>query len=667
MANTKVNNPYNIDSIKENYISSSDIIEDVNRDIYGLEADFVNSKFTRLEDAVGKSAGADFDSCNAFGGRRRCNLTLDGTVTAYYGDPAYTTTGKLTQAVGNYPVGTLVQVMVEQPKFYYKIEPVELVKGSRENEYSTSKMRYYVSDYQHEGFKIHPAFIVNGIEKDKIYVSAYDACIYDTSDDTFKTIESKSTVDSLLNTGKLFSKSGLVPARYITWTESRTLAQNNGTGWQQSYINTVSATQLLMIIEYGQFNMQAALGDGYVNDSAAKTSGSTDTLGSASGVVNASISYRGEEDFWGNIATWIDGFVLMNNVIYTTDHDFTSPSTSEPYTMSGYSGNSFSMGYVSKFSYNSNIDHIFVANEFDGWYDQPVGDDSVSDSGSYVGLFNSYWGSGSDGGPFYLYLYLSSSDRSSGSGARLVYIPTVKPKASFKYHFINTEDLMIQPDINDLPKDFDFLFASAAEIEDGYRSRYRFSKSGNELPILKYFKIYIEVERLYQNEIIVERIDPPDEFYEVSSKSGDPDPDPDIPDPEPDPDLPDPGPSNVNVDIDLFFVKQNHYHTTVNIYYYPDDNIHNIDLNALNGCIITATPDSGRYGDLIKYSVETNEETDLGDGTIYVDFIRNDDGYIISSLIEKSSSLNSDFIMQPYDITIMASTENTEIHPGKSR
>lgn len=447
MANTKVDNPYNIDSIENDYISSSDIIKNINRDIYGLEADFVNNKFTRLEDAVGKSAGADFDSCNAFGGRRRCNLTLDGTVTAYYGDPAYTTTGKLTQAVGDYPVGTLVQVMVEQPKFYYKIEPVELVKGSRANEYSTSKMRYYVSDYQHEGFKVHPAFIVNGAEKDKIYVSAYDACIYDTSDDTFKTNESESTVSNLLNTGKLFSKSGLVPARYISWTESRTLAQNNGPGWQQSYINTVSVTQLLMIIEYGQFNMQTALGFGYAG-SAAQASGSTDSLGNASGVADdtstyalgedgdppdsgsevtkqPSISYRGEEDFWGNIGTWIDGLVLMgkDNVIYTTDHDFTSPSTSKPYTMSGYSGDSFESNYISKFSYNSNIDYIFIANEFNGSSNQPVGDLSVSGDDSSVGLFYSSYPGNSFDGPFRLQLTWPSSYRLRSCGARVVFIP----------------------------------------------------------------------------------------------------------------------------------------------------------------------------------------------------------------------------------------------------
>lgn len=39
-------------------------------DIYGLEADYINNKFTRLAGAAGKTAGASFDSVNAYGGRR---------------------------------------------------------------------------------------------------------------------------------------------------------------------------------------------------------------------------------------------------------------------------------------------------------------------------------------------------------------------------------------------------------------------------------------------------------------------------------------------------------------------------------------------------------------------------------------------------------------------
>lgn len=54
--------------------------------IFGVEVDFVNKAFTRLAGAVGKTPGASFDSVKAFGGRRRCNLTNDGTVVAYHGE-----------------------------------------------------------------------------------------------------------------------------------------------------------------------------------------------------------------------------------------------------------------------------------------------------------------------------------------------------------------------------------------------------------------------------------------------------------------------------------------------------------------------------------------------------------------------------------------------------
>jgi hypothetical protein len=89
-------------------------------DIYGVEVDFVNRTFTRLAGAVGKTPGADFDSILAFGGRRRCNLADNGTVNAYYGDPGYIEDG------------SNGQVMVEQPKFYYKVVPLKMEKNDAE-------------------------------------------------------------------------------------------------------------------------------------------------------------------------------------------------------------------------------------------------------------------------------------------------------------------------------------------------------------------------------------------------------------------------------------------------------------------------------------------------------------------------------------------------------
>ena len=51
-------------------------------DIYGVEVDFKNKKFTRLAGAVGKTPGDAFDGVKAFGGRKRCNVTDEGKVVA---------------------------------------------------------------------------------------------------------------------------------------------------------------------------------------------------------------------------------------------------------------------------------------------------------------------------------------------------------------------------------------------------------------------------------------------------------------------------------------------------------------------------------------------------------------------------------------------------------
>lgn len=74
-------------------------------DIYGVEVDFDNKKFTRLAGAANRTPGEGFDNILCFGGRKRCNLTNDGRVAAYYGEAGFSTTGKLTQAVDRNPAG----------------------------------------------------------------------------------------------------------------------------------------------------------------------------------------------------------------------------------------------------------------------------------------------------------------------------------------------------------------------------------------------------------------------------------------------------------------------------------------------------------------------------------------------------------------------------------
>ena len=321
-------------------------------DIFGVEVDFVNKKFTRLSGAVNRTPGADFDSINAFGGRKRCNVTNTGTVTAYYGDAGFTTNG-----TANTELRPSVQVMVEQPKFYYKVVPMVLEKGAKGMK--IRKARYYVSDTLKPGFKVHPAFVDNGVVNPYIYLAAFEGSLCDISsgnyilDDAQVADFSMNSLSSIANAKPV---SGLT--QNLTRANTRLLARNRGKGWEQSYAATIAASQLLMLIEYATFDMQKVIGNGVTNKtddgktSMTEITGATVNLGNASGsITNANgyniVSYRGEENIWGNIWTWVDGMNEENptpfstgevGTLYVADHGFVDDSKASPYRNSPGSG-----------------------------------------------------------------------------------------------------------------------------------------------------------------------------------------------------------------------------------------------------------------------------------------------------------------------------------------
>lgn len=422
-------------------------------DIYGLEVDFINNKFTRLAGAANRTAGEGFDDINAFGGRKRCIMTNDGVVLAYYGDAGYTTTGKLTQAITigadpeneedgtTYPVGTIVQVMVEQPKFYYKVVPLEIenrVKGG-----VTRKVRYYVSDTMKPGFKLHPAFMSGGKENDKIYLAAFEGTLWDASASAYILDDAQVadfTNDMLCSIANAKPMSGLT--QQATRANVRKLAQKRGTGWEQSYAATVCASELLMIIEYGTLNMQTAIGLGAVSktdDSSTNMSeitGATVNLGNASGIVTNDnnvqfISYRGEENFWGNLWTWIDGFNHQIDLeagtddVYIADTNFADNISTGSYKEALVTP-SLVAGYISAFCYCEEFDWLFLAGEVLGNSALPVGDYfyQATTSGWRVGILGGRWNSGVYAGAFCWTLYVASSVLIRYVGGRLVYVPS---------------------------------------------------------------------------------------------------------------------------------------------------------------------------------------------------------------------------------------------------
>ena len=405
-------------------------------DIFGVEVDFVNKKFTRLSGAVNRTPGAAFDSINAFGGRKRCNVADDGTVTAYYGDSSYTTTGKNA-------AGTPVQVMVEQPKFYYKVVPMVLEKGVKGMK--IRKARYYVSDTLKPGFKVHPAFVENGNVNPYIYLAAFEGSLWDSSADAYILDD---TVVEDTATDKLSSIAGTKPlsgnVARLTRENTRLLAQKRGKGWEQAYAATAAASQLLMLIEYASFNMQKAIGRGNTDQTSSAANiqytGATVSLGNASGAVtNANgiqlISYRGEENFWGNIWTWVDGMNEENpepfesgqaGTLHVADHGFADNSKASPYKNTGIHPIQGS-GYVSAFGYSEEFDWLFIAVEYSGSDALPVGDYAWNNnSGWRVAGLGGYCYYGSHAGAFCWTLNNAASDRSWAIGGRLVYVPSKK-------------------------------------------------------------------------------------------------------------------------------------------------------------------------------------------------------------------------------------------------
>lgn len=408
-------------------------------DIFGVEVDFVNKKFTRLSGAVNRTPGAAFDSINAFGGRKRCNVADDGTVTAYYGDSGYTTTGKNA-------AGTPVQVMVEQPKFYYKVVPMVLEKGVKGMK--IRKARYYVSDTLKPGFKVHPAFVENGNVNPYIYLAAFEGSLFDSSANAY-ILDNAQVADFAAD--KLSSIAGTKPAggdtQNLTRANTRLLARKRGSGWEQAYAATASASQLLMLIEYASFNMQTAIGRGNTDQGSSAANiqytGATVSLGNASGAVtNANgiqiISYRGEENFWGNIWTWVDGMNEENpdpfesgqaGTLHVADHGFADNSKASPYKNTGIHPIQGS-GYVSAFGYSEEFDWLFIAVEYSGSDALPVGDYAWNNNpGWRVALLGGCCGNGSRAGAFCWSLYDAASNRRWSIGGRLVYVPSKKEAA----------------------------------------------------------------------------------------------------------------------------------------------------------------------------------------------------------------------------------------------
>ena len=423
-------------------------------DILGLQVDFENKTFKRLAGAVGLSQGADFDKFAMYGGRKRCNVLDDGTITAYYGDKNYAEDG------------SNGQVMVFQPKFYYKVVPLKLEKNADSDiGYHLRKVNYYVSSKPKTGFKLHPAFFdENGNAINYILFSADEGSMYDVSAKAYvndNVDESITYEDGDL----LCSVAGKKPISGLrkgigTKANLELMAQNRGSGWHLETIEAVSANQLLMMIEIGIMSTQNGIGQGVVSISdnssynCSSLTGSTAELGNGTGsateTINekggvqttetasgkVSVSYRGVENPWGNlwkhiqgINIWGDGTMCGGQPYIANDFTFNESTHSDNYEPVGFTLANAS-GFINAMGYGGeNYDWLLMPSEIGGTNALPVGDYFYAESnlnGYRITRFGGCFNTSSQAGGFNWRGIDGVGYRSRVVGGRLVYVPTAK-------------------------------------------------------------------------------------------------------------------------------------------------------------------------------------------------------------------------------------------------
>lgn len=451
----------NIDELKSENFNSQEILSGVADiraylgitadDIVGIQVDYKNKTFKRLAGAANLIKGSDFDKFTMFGGRKRCNVADDGSIVAWYGDADYKEDG------------SMGQVMVYQPKFYYLVCPVEYDPIDTGIGYHLRKANYYVSEKPRAGFRLHPAFYdASGNEIDYFLTSAYEGSIYDASASAYLLND-----EQVMNTGedKFSSIAGARPAsgssQNLTRPNIEAMAQNRGTNWHVDLIKQVSAEQMLMLIEMGMMNLQTAIAQGIVSlpwttgsdttSSYAAATGSTASLGNGTGRAEktttyeggvakeytvdgkTSVCWRGKENFWGNIWKFVYGINIWGNgkmgggqPYICSDFSFAESKNSGNYEPAGFTVTNAN-GYISAMGYSTACDWLFIASECLGNSSLPVGDYTyitVNLNGYRITRLGGGWTDGGNAGGFYWALNNGVGYRDRDIGGRLVYIPT---------------------------------------------------------------------------------------------------------------------------------------------------------------------------------------------------------------------------------------------------
>lgn len=220
----------------------------------------------------------------------------------------------------------------------------EIALGWLKYWYDGTEHHWLISKEQFNGASRLEAFYKNGAWVKNRYMGAYEGIGYDDStsayfdgDDVGNAPTTNwpggtaiDTVNDLLG-----SVSGFAPLANETCAEFRAIAGNRGaSGWRQQDFSLVFAVQLLYLTEYASFDSQSMIGMGrtqlsegtWAKDSYVGVTGKSNGDGNGTNSIggnsnNAYMTYRGIENFFGNIWEWVDGFNINGGIPYVSNDD----------------------------------------------------------------------------------------------------------------------------------------------------------------------------------------------------------------------------------------------------------------------------------------------------------------------------------------------------------
>lgn len=313
----------------------------------------------------------------------------------------------------------------------------------------TDGAKYLQEDYEKYIIQLQQksGFIVvtpDDFEGRKIYLSAFEGCIYDTDAKKYLTADEQ-VAD--FATDMLSSIAGAKPAsgltQNLTRANVRKLCANRGAGWESHSIFAMAVTEWLLMIEYASLDAQRKVGRGvcdFTDDgktNMAVVTGATSGLGNGSGIDpnggvdgKCSVSYRGEENLWGNIWTWLDKVNILakgQNEVFVHEIGATvADDTTTGYKSLGYHW-SHSNGYQSAFGIDPEHPELLIPTEASG-SDVFTGNfvwQNYTYNGFFIAILGSMWAYGSTCG-FALSGGNASGDRYRHVGGRLLYVPQTK-------------------------------------------------------------------------------------------------------------------------------------------------------------------------------------------------------------------------------------------------